>query len=163
MDLTSLAWCTGSRRKRLSRRGAGGWDFARNSLHELIPLLSRINSAVIPLLFRCYFPCYFRCCSAVGAANSSRKYLKQHIVLGTGFSQEAAASFFLLVNSGFWIPADPELRRHLNHPSRAQSVVALPRLQPLKRRGGGEDIRIGVAPPYQLHANPQAIAETGRN
>src|SRR5271163_3438590 len=31
-----------------------GSDFTRNSLRELIPLLSRFNSPVIRLLFRCY-------------------------------------------------------------------------------------------------------------
>ena len=54
-------------------------------------------------------------------------------------------------------------RHGSDHPPLAQSVVALPRLQPLKRRGGGEDIGIRVAAPDQLHANRQAIAQAGWN
>jgi hypothetical protein len=54
--------------KRLSRlrmRPVSGWDFARNSLRELIPLLFRCYSAVIPLLVPLLFRCYLRCHSAV--------------------------------------------------------------------------------------------------
>jgi hypothetical protein len=95
--------------------GASGSDFARNSLGESIPLLSRFNSPVIRLLFGCYsavipllIPLLFRCYSAVGVDNSSRKSLKQR-TFSRRFSQKTAASdFFSPLTVEFGFPADPE-------------------------------------------------------
>ena len=116
--------------------------FARNSLRESIPLLSRFNSPVIRLLFRCY--------SAVGVGNSSRKSMKQRM-FSRRFSQKTARSNFFSLSTGeSGSPADPESVR--GEPPRAgcrergmleKHAYARGRHAPGMRGGGPDSVVFG--------------------
>jgi hypothetical protein len=97
--------------KRLSRlrmRPVSGWDFARNSLRELIPLLFRcysaVSSAVIPLLIPLLFALSFR----RQRGNSSRKYLNQLMFSRRDFLEKRPERIFYPSTGEFGLPADPE-------------------------------------------------------
>jgi hypothetical protein len=130
--------------KRLSRlrmRPVSGWDFARNSLRELIPLLFRcysaVSSAVIPLLIPLLFALSFR----RQRGNSSRKYLNQHMFSRRDFLEKRPERIFLPINRGIWSSGRPGICSRQAAEGLAVGTTACSKTR-MRRRpscGGGPD------------------------